>query len=235
MVITPPVRGRFHLPLSRGCGEVHSVALIWKGVKPPSCQLCVTAACPNLCAHALMQTAVVHIQSSLPNLPGSRYPSWGRSSCLSPSSNPYNNSITSTGPHRDSMINLATCFTGRSIRSVCRTFKAMIWCGSLIIWTRCVATSPFRAPHPSHRRLSSFSILPVPLSESVCVSSGPYAAPGGRSQLRTPSWLTFSKSIPTHSPGEVMAMCTRGSSTGQGFASSVCACTLTMIRRRQRE
>ena len=223
------------MSLPRGCGEVHTalpLAPIWEVTNCRHVSIVSQLPASTLRAH---ETAVVHIPSSLPNLPGTRYPSRGRSSCLNPSSQPYNNSITSTGPHPDFMTNLATRFTGRSIRSVCRTFKAMIWCGSLIIWTRYVTRSPICAPRPSHRRLSSFSILPVPLSESVCVSSGPYAAPGGRFQLRTPSWLTFSKSIPTHSPGEVMEMCTRGSLTVQGFASSVCACTLTTIQRRRRE
>ena len=33
-------------------------------------------------------------------------------------------------------------FMGRSINKVCQTFKAMIWCGSLITWTRYLAASP---------------------------------------------------------------------------------------------
>ena len=80
------------------------------------------------------------------------YHSQGYSSCPFP--RPCNNSITSTGPHPTSTTNSATCFTGRSIRNVCRAFRARTWCGSLIIWIRYVATSLFLALRLSQPRLS---------------------------------------------------------------------------------
>jgi len=68
---------------------------------------------------------------------------------------------------------------------VWQTFKAMTWCGFLVIWTWCVATSPSLTPRSSHRRLLTLSILPLSLSESVYANLEGYAELGRRSQHRT--------------------------------------------------
>jgi len=57
-------------------------------------------------------------------------------------------------------------------------------------------------------------------------------APGRYSRRRTRFRLTFSPPVPTRSLQEVTVMCTRGPSTVQGFALSVCGCMLRMVHRK---
>ena len=106
--------------------------------------------------------------------------------------------------------------------NACQTFKMVIWFGSLIFWTRSVATLHLHALHLSHSRLSIVLIPPVVVHESVYVNSGAYVAPGRYSRLRTRFRLTSSKSVPTRSPEGVMVMCTTEPSMARGFASNVC-------------
>ena len=81
-------------------------------------------------------------------------------------------------------------FMGGNIANVYRIFKAMIWCGLLTIWIKYVTASPFPTLRLSQCRLSMVSILPVPLSGSVCVNSEVDAVLGGYSQHRTRFCLT---------------------------------------------
>ena len=118
------------------------------------------------------------------------------------------------------------CFTGKNIDNVYQTFKAMIWFGLLIIWTRYLVASPFPVLRSSQNRPSMISILPVPLSGSACVNSEVYAAPARHSQRRTQSHLPSYPLIPSHSLRGVMVMCTGGPSMAKGFASNVCECML---------
>jgi hypothetical protein len=78
-------------------------------------------------------------------------------------------------------------------------------------------------PHSALRphRLSMASILPATHSGSVYTDSVAYAALGGYSQHHTHFHLTFSTLAPTHSPQEVMLMCTREHSMVRVFASNV--------------
>ena len=113
-----------------------------------------------------------------------------------------------------------------------QTFKARIWCGSLTIWTRYVVRPPSPTLHSNRPRLSIVSSHLVTHSGNVCVNSEPYAELGGYSQPHTNFRLTSSTSISAHSPLEVMAMCTRGSSVAPGFASSVFGFTFEMVQQR---
>ena len=169
-------------------------------------------------------------------IPCSGYHTAKCSLCPRPLPRSCNNSTASTDPRRSFRINFATCFTGWIIGDACMIFKAMTWCGSPIIWIRCVATSRF----PTLRRLSCFrlsmiSTLPAPLSESACVNLKPYAATGGYFPHRTPFRFTFSTSVPNRLPPGVTMTCTRGTTMVQWFASNGCARTLARIRRRQVE
>ena len=86
--------------------------------------------------------------------------------------------------------------------------------------------------HLSQLRLSMTSILPVPLSGNVYANSEAYAAPGERSQHHTHFRPTSSTWIPTHSPQEAMATCTRGLSMAPGFVSNEFVFTLAMVQKR---
>ena len=161
-----------------------------------------------------------------------RYCSEGSPRCPRPILRSYSNSTASTDPYLSFTINSTIYFTERSMSSARGTFKAMIWYGWLTIWTRYVVASPSLIFRRSQHRLSAISILPVPRLENVYANSETYAAPRGYSRHRTPFHLTSSPLIPTHSPREVMVMCTRGPSTVRGFASNVCGCILKMDQKR---
>jgi len=175
---------------------------------------------------------LVHIlptRHAFPALP----PSWGRSPCPRPLLQLCSNSTASTGPHPGLTINSATYFMERSIGDARRIFKATIWCGLLIIWTRYVATSPFPTLRLNYCRLSAVSILPVPHSESVYVNSKPSAELRRYSQRHTPFCLTFSTSVPNHSLQEATVMYLRGFTMVQEFASNVSARTPARVQKRR--
>ena len=65
------------------------------------------------------------------------------------------------------------------------------------------------------------SILLVPLSASVYVSSKTDAVPGGYSRHHTRSRLTLSALAQSRLRQEVVVMCTRGPLAVRGFASNV--------------
>ena len=69
-----------------------------------------------------------------------------------------------------------------------------------------------RSLHSTRRSFSTVSILPVPVSRSVCACSEAYVAPEQYSQHRTRFHLAFSTSISNRSPQGGTAMCTRGPS-----------------------
>ena len=105
-----------------------------------------------------------------------------------------------------------------------KAFRAMIWCGLSNIWTRCVAVLPSPTFRLSHRRLSMVSTLRVPASGSAYANSGICAALGGYSQNRIQFYLPFLPLVPTHSPREVLATCTKGILTVQRFVSNGYGC-----------
>ena len=81
------------------------------------------------------------------------------------------------------------------------------------------------APRSSWHRLSILSkILPVPLSGSAYTNSEAYLATRRYSPHHTYSYPTSWSSILTRLPLEPLVTCTRGLSTVQAFASSVCGC-----------
>ena len=92
--------------------------------------------------------------------------------------------------------------------------------------------SRFFAPRSIHRRPLIISTLPVPLSGSVCVNSDTYAAPGRYCHLRTHCHLEIWRSVVSLSPREVLVMCMKGHSTGQGFASNALGSTPRMALRK---
>jgi hypothetical protein len=159
---------------------------------------------------------------------GRQYPS-----CPHPVPRSCNNSIASTRPHPGSTINSATYFTGRSIDNACRPFKAMISYGSLTIWTGYVAAPLFRALRLSHPRLSTASILPVPVSGNVSANSEARVGQGWCYRLRSLFCLRIWISAITLSPLEVPPMCTKGPSTIQRSASNASGCTLRTVRRKR--
>jgi hypothetical protein len=83
-------------------------------------------------------------------------------------------------------------------------------------------------PRSSHHRLSMISTPPVPLSGSVCVNSGTYAAPGRYCHFRIQFRLKIWRSVFGLLPREVLVMCTRGHSKVQGFASNALGSTPRM-------
>jgi len=93
--------------------------------------------------------------------------------------------------------------------------------------------SPLRSPpRSSKNRRSMLSILPVPLSGSVCASSERFVAPERYYHHRTRLNLPFWTSVVIRSPREVLAMCTKGPSTVLKFASNVFGSTPGMVQRR---
>jgi hypothetical protein len=164
--------------------------------------------------------------------PATHYGGEGCPRCPRPFPRFCNNSTASTGPYLSFKINSTVYSMGRNMFSVCGTFKRMIWCGWLTIWTGYVLASPSSILLLGQRRFSVISILPVPRPENVYANSEVYAAPRGYSQHRTPFHLISSPLIPTHSPREVMATCTREPSMVQGFALNVCGCMLKMDQKR---
>ena len=123
--------------------------------------------------------------------PISCHPTEGYSPCPHPVPRPCNNSIISTSLHPSFTTNSAMYCMGGNIVNVYRTFRVMIWCGLLNIWTRYVAVLLFLNLHLSRGRRSIVSTLLVPLSGSVYENSEADAAPGGCSQHRTGFRLTF--------------------------------------------
>ena len=130
------------------------------------------------------------------------------------------------------MTNSATSFLGKSTSNVRRTFKTVIWCGWLNIWTRYVAALPLPALCFSQRRFSIVLILAVPLSRSVCTNSAAYAALGEFSRDRTRFRLQLWILDPGLPPRGVLVICTKGSSTVPGFASNAFGCTPRGVQRR---
>ena len=117
----------------------------------------------------------------------------------------------------------------RNTRSVRGTSKAMTWYGSLTIWIRYVVALPSSTLRLSQRRLSIALIPPVPLIASAYVNSEAFAVLGRYSQHRTRCHLTFSILVPSRSPREVMATCTRELSMVQEFALDVCGFIIQIV------
>ena len=88
------------------------------------------------------------------------------------------------------------------------------------------------AHRSSHHRLSMFSILPVPLSESAYARSETYAVPEQYCRPRTSFRLRFSISVLSLLPREVLGISMKGPSTVQRFASSASGYTQTTVSRK---
>ena len=127
--------------------------------------------------------------------------------------------------------NSSTHFIRKSMWSAYGTSRVMIRLGWSTSWTGCVFPCLFGSILTTQHRLSTFFNPPVLLLGSVCASSGAYAAIGGYSQYPIHSRFTSWTFIPGRSPLEILAMCTKGLSTVQGFVSNVSRFLLRMIQR----
>ena len=180
---------------------------------------------------------LVYINTCLRDLisvtpPASLYPGEGFPSCPRPTPPSCKNCLSSTGLHPGSTVDSAMRYMGRNTNDLSPTFRAMIWCGLLIIWTRCAITCPFPAFHSSHVRLLSASNLRAPLPASVYVNSEAYAVPRGYCRHHTRFPLTSYGPVPIHSPQEVTVMCTKGPSVIRWSVSNGCGCMPKTAHRR---